>query len=53
MHKIGRADIITALASLAQNRPRRIVEIMNGNTDADLADIFFQMVVFKEYCYYH
>jgi len=26
---------------------------MNGNTDADLADIFFQMVVFKEYCYYN
>jgi hypothetical protein len=53
VHKIGRADIIMALASLAENRPRRIVEIMNGNTDADLADIFFQMVVFKEYCYYN
>jgi hypothetical protein len=53
VHKICRADIIAALASLAENRPRRIVEIMNGNTDADLADIFFQMVVFKEYCYYN
>jgi hypothetical protein len=30
-----------------------IVEIMNGNTDVDLADIFFQTVVFKERCYYH
>jgi hypothetical protein len=27
VHKIGRADIIMALASLAENRPRRIVEI--------------------------
>ena len=53
VHKIGRADIIMALASLAENRPRRIVEIMNGNTDVDLADIFFQTVVFKEYCYYN
>jgi hypothetical protein len=53
VHKIGRADIITALANLAENRPRRIVEIMNGNTDVDLADIFFQTVVFKERCYYH
>jgi hypothetical protein len=53
VHKIGRADIITALANLAENRPRRIVEIMNGNTDVDLADIFFQTVVFKEHCYYH
>ena len=53
VHKIGRADIIMALASLAENRPRRIVEIMNGNTDVDLADIFFQTVVFKDYCYHH
>jgi hypothetical protein len=53
VHKIGRADIIAALANLAENRPRRIVEIMNGNTDVDLADIFFQTVVFKEHCYYH
>ena len=53
LHKIGRADIIAALANLAENRPRRIVEILNGNTDVDLADIFFQTVVFKEHCYYH
>jgi hypothetical protein len=53
VHKIGRADIIAALANLAENRPRRIVEIMNGNTDVDLADIFFQTVVFKDYCYHH
>lgn len=53
LYKIGRADIIAALASLAEHRPRRIVEIMNGNTDVDLADIFFQTVVFKDYCYYH
>ena len=53
VHKIGRADIIAALANLAENRPRRIVEIMNGNTDVALADIFFQTVVFKEHCYYH
>ena len=53
VHKIGRADIIAALASLAENRPRRIVEIINGSTDVDLADIFFQTVVFKEHCYYH
>ena len=53
VHKIGRADIIMALANLAENRPRRIVEIMNGNADVDLADIFFQTVVFKEYCYYN
>jgi hypothetical protein len=53
VHKIGRADIIAALAYLAENRPRRIVEIMNGNTDVDLADIFFQTVVFKEHCYYY
>jgi len=26
---------------------------MNGNTDVDLADIFFQTVVFKDYCYYN
>lgn len=52
VYKIGRADVIAALANLAANRPRRIVEIMNGNTDVDLADIFFQTVVFKEYCYY-
>lgn len=52
VHKVGRADIIAALASLAENRPRRIVEIMNGNTDVDLADIFFQTVVFKDYRYY-
>jgi hypothetical protein len=53
VHKIGRADIIAALANLAENRPRRIIEIMNGNNDVDLADIFFQTVVFKEHCYYH
>ncbi|MBR0914894.1 hypothetical protein M2175_004332 [Bradyrhizobium elkanii] len=53
VHKIGRADIIAAMANLAENRPRRIVEIMNGNIDVDLADIFFQTVVFKDYCYYH
>ena len=53
VHKIGRADIIAALANLAENRPRRIVEIMNGNTDVDLGDIFFQTVVFKKHCYYH
>lgn len=53
VHKKGRADIIAALANLAENRPRRIVEIMNGKTDVDLADIFFQTVVFGEYCYYH
>jgi hypothetical protein len=53
VHKIGRADIIAALANLAEDRPRRIVEIMNGNTDVDLADIFFQTVLFKDYCYYH
>lgn len=53
IHKIGRADIIAALARLAEDRPRRILEIMNGNTDADLADIFFQTVVFDVYCYYH
>lgn len=53
LYKIGRADIIAALASLAEHRPRRILEIMNGNTDVDLADIFFQTVVFKDYCYYH
>jgi hypothetical protein len=52
VYKIGRADIIAALANLAENRPRRIVEIMNGSTDVDLADIFFQTVVFKDYCYY-
>jgi hypothetical protein len=52
VYKIGRADIIAALANLAEHRPRRIVEIMNGNTDVDLADVFFQTVVFKEYCYY-
>lgn len=53
LYKIGRADIIAALASLAEHRPRHILEIMNGNTDVDLADIFFQTVVFKGYCYYH
>lgn len=53
VHKIGRADIIAAMANLAENRPRRIVEIVNGNIDVDLADIFFQTVVFKDYCYYH
>jgi hypothetical protein len=53
VYKIGRADIIAALADLAANRPRRIVEIMNDNEDVDLADIFFQTVVFKDYCYYH
>jgi len=26
---------------------------MNGNIDVDLADIFFQTVVFKDYCYHH
>jgi hypothetical protein len=53
VHKIGRADIIAALANLAENRPRRIVEIMNGNSDVDLADIFFQTVMFKKHRYYH
>ena len=53
VYKIGRADIIAALADLAANRPRRIVEIMNDSSDIDLADIFFQTVVFKDYCYYH
>lgn len=51
IYKIGRADIIAALADLAENRPRRIVEIMNDQIDLDLADIFFQTVVFKEHCY--
>jgi len=51
LHKICRADIIAALASLAENRPRRIVEIMNGNSHVDLADIFFQTVVFKDHSY--
>jgi hypothetical protein len=53
VHKIGRTDIIAALAHLAEHRPRRIVEIMNGNVDVTLADIFFQTVVFKEHCNYH
>jgi hypothetical protein len=53
VHKIGRADIIAALAKLAEERPRRIIEIMNGNSDVDLADIFFQTMVFKDYCYYN
>jgi hypothetical protein len=52
VYKIGRADIIAALADLAENRPRRIVEIMNDQADVDLADIFFQTVVFKEHCYF-
>ena len=52
VYKIGRADIIAALANLAVNRPRRILEIMNGHTGDDLADIFFQTVVFKEHCYF-
>ncbi|WP_165421563.1 hypothetical protein [Bradyrhizobium sp. Leo170] len=45
VHKIGRADIIAALANLGEDRPRRIIEIMNGHTDVDLADIFFQTVL--------
>ena len=49
---LAEADIIAALANLAANRPRRIVEIMNDCTDVDLADIFFQTVVFKDHCYY-
>ncbi|NOJ43309.1 hypothetical protein [Bradyrhizobium australiense] len=52
IYKIGRADIIAALANLAANRPRRIVEIMNDCADVVLADIFFQTVVFKDHCYY-
>jgi hypothetical protein len=53
VHKIGRADIISALARLAEHRPRRILEIMKGNTDVDLADIFFQTLMFGDYCYYY
>ena len=52
VYNVGRADIIAALANLAVNRPRRILEIMDDRTDVDLADIFFQTVVFKEHCYF-
>ena len=52
VYRVGRAGIIAALANLAANRPRRIIEIMNDHADFDLADIFFQTVVFKDHCYY-